>query len=179
MLIENLQFPIGKYIPMESPKEHLLQQWKEDIGLFPTKVEDTIKNIPLEKLNWKYRPNGWMVKQVIHHCVDSHMNGILRFKLALTESTPTIKPFKQARWAQLNDALTDDVQESVMLLKVLHQKWVRLIKNLTEEQLKMEFIHPEYDKNFTLIESIGLYAWHCNHHLAHMKNGIHSEGKYN
>ena len=179
MNIERLKFPIGEYIPNKSPNETLLQQWIENIEIFPARVEDLIKGISTEKLNWKYRPNGWMVKQVIHHCADSHMNSIIRFKLALTEQTPTIRPYYEDRWADLNDSLTDEINESLNLLKGLHKKWTRLLKSLTKEQLEMEFVHPENGRKFNLAENIGIYAWHCNHHLAHIKNGINSKGKYN
>ena len=131
MNIERLKFPIGEYIPNKSPNETLLQQWIEDIELFPAKVEDLIKDIATEKLSWKYRPNGWMIKQVLHHCADSHMNSIIRFKLALTENTPTIRPYYEDRWADLNDSLTDEINESLTLLKGLHKKWTRLLQNLT------------------------------------------------
>jgi len=179
MNIERLKFPIGEYIPNKSPNETLLQQWIEDIELFPAKVEGLIKDIATEKLSWKYRPNGWMIKQVLHHCADSHMNSIIRFKLALTEKTPAIRPYYEDRWADLNDSLTDEINESLTLLKGLHKKWTRLLQNLTKEQLKMEFVHPENGREFNLAENIGIYSWHCNHHLAHIKNGINSKGKYN
>jgi len=128
MNIERLKFPIGEYIPNKSSNETLLQQWIEDIELFPAKVEDLIKDIATDKLNWKYRPNGWMIKQVLHHCADSHMNSIIRFKLALTEKTPTIRPYYEDRWADLNDSLTDEINESLTLLKGLHKKWTTFAK---------------------------------------------------
>lgn len=149
------------------------------IELFPTRVEGLIRNIDIEKLNWKYRPGGWMVKQVIHHCADSHMNSVIRFKLALTEDRPIIRPYFEDRWAKLYDSMSDDVSESLTLLIGLHKKWTRLLKNLTKEQLKMEFVHPENGLKINLAENIGIYSWHCNHHLAHIKNAIRSEGKYN
>lgn len=179
MNIKDLKFPVGEYIPNKNPDEALLQQWIIDIETFPANIEQLIKDVSVEKLNWKYRPNGWMVKQVIHHCADSHMNSIIRFKLALTEDIPTIRPYYEDRWADLDDSLTDEVNESLALLKGLHQKWVRLLKSLTKEQLAMEFIHPEQGLKFNIAENIGNYAWHCNHHLAHIKNGINSMGKYN
>ncbi len=179
MDIEKLKFPIGEYIPDKKPSKVLLQQWIEDIERFPERVEQLVKHISSEKLSWKYRPNGWMVKQVIHHCADSHMNSIIRFKLAMTEDSPTIRPYYEDRWAKLDDSLTDEIEESLMLLKGLHSKWVRLLKSLTEEQLEMEFIHPEHELKFNIAENIGNYAWHCNHHLAHIKNGINSMGKFN
>ena len=179
MDIEKLKFPIGKYVPNKTPDEPLLQQWIEDIENFPTRVEQLVNEISNEKLNWKYRPNGWSVKQVIHHCADSHMNSIIRFKLALTEDTPTIRLYYEDRWANLHDSLTDEINESLILLKGLHKKWTRLLKGLGKEQLELEFIHPEHGLKFNIAENIGNYAWHCNHHLAHIEIGLNSMGKYN
>lgn len=179
MDIEKLKFPIGVYTPNKSPNESMLQQWIEDIESFPTKLEKQTENASTEMLNWAYRPNGWTVKQVIHHCADSHMNSIIRFKLALTEQTPTIRPYYEDKWANLIDSQSDEIEESLTLLKGLHKKWARLLKSLTNEQLAMEFVHPEHGLKFNLAENIGLYAWHCNHHLAHIRNGINSNGKFN
>lgn len=179
MNTEELKFPVGQYTPEKNPADELLHQWIKDIELFPERAELLVKNTSAEQLNWKYRPAGWTVKQVIHHCADSHMNSIIRFKLALTEDTPTIRPYFEDRWAELPDSLTNEISESLMLLKGLHKKWTRLLKSITKEQLKREFMHPEHGTKFNIGETIGLYAWHCNHHLAHIKNGINSEGKYN
>lgn len=179
MDIEKLKLPIGKYIPNKNPNEKTLQLWIADIENFPARLEELTKGIKNEKLNWKYRPDGWTVKQVIHHCADSHMNSIIRFKLALTEDTPIIRPYYEDRWANLIDSLTEEIDESITLLKGLHKKWTRLLKSLTTEQLEMEFVHPEDGIKVNLAENIGIYAWHCNHHLAHVKNGINSMGKYN
>lgn len=178
MDIEKLKFPIGVYTPNKRPDQALLKQWIEDIESFPVKLEQLTNEASIEQLNWKYRPNGWTVKQVIHHCADSHMNSIIRFKLALTEDTPIIKPYYEDKWATLTDALTNEIEESLLLLKGLHKKWTRLLNALTAEQLAMEFIHPEHGLKFNVAENIGTYAWHCNHHLMHVKNGLHSNGRY-
>ena len=179
MDIEKLKFPIGEFVPNRSPEYTLLQQWIADIEKFPAIIEELTKDISTETLGWRYRPGGWMVKQVIHHCADSHMNSLMRFKLALTEDIPAIRPYFEDRWAQLHDSLSDEIAESIMLLKGLHKKWARLLKNLTKEQLNREYLHPEQGRKFNIAETIGLYAWHGNHHLAHIKNGIGSKGKYN
>ena len=176
---ENLKFPVGEYIPVLKPNDDLLCQWIFDIESFPVNVEELTKDISIEELNWKYRPDGWTVKQVVHHCADSHMNSVIRFKLALTENAPTIRPYLEGEWAELADSKSDDIKDSLILLKGLHNKWVLLLRSLTPEQLKREFIHPEHGRRFSLAENIGLYAWHCNHHLAHIQNAINSKGKYN
>lgn len=179
MNIETLKFPIGTYTPNKNPDAILLQEWIATISSFPEHVAQYTKNISAEALNWKYRPEGWTVKQVIHHCADSHMNSVIRFKLALTENTPTIRPYYEERWAELPDALTDTIDDSILLLKGLHSKWVLLLKHLTPEQLTKAYTHPEHGQTFNLAETIGNYAWHCKHHLAHIKNGIKSKGVYN
>ena len=179
MDLEKLKFPVGKYTPNKEPEESTLAEWIADIEKFPSEVMELTKNTTQEALQWKYRPDGWSVKQVIHHCADSHMNSLIRFKLALTEDSPVIRPYFEDRWAKLPDSLTDDVNESLTLLVGLHQKWTRLLRSLSEEDLKREFVHPEHGQRFNLAETIGNYAWHCNHHLAHIKNAIGSEGRYN
>jgi hypothetical protein len=179
MNLEKLSYPIGRYVPNKNPDQKLLEQWIKVIETFPTKVEQLLIGASIEKLNWKYRPDGWMVKQVIHHCADSHMNSIMRFKLTLTEDTPTIRPYFEDRWANLPDSKTDDVKDSLSLLKGLHSRWAWLLNSLSQEQLNLEFVHPEQGKKLNLVETIGTYAWHCEHHLAHIENGLRSEGKYN
>jgi len=179
MDIEQLKFPIGQYIPNKQPDQTQLDQWIATIAAFPAEVEKLVQSCSAEQLNWQYRPEGWTVKQVIHHCADSHLNSIMRFKLTLTEETPTIKPYFEDRWANLSDANTDDVTASLMLLKGLHAKWATLLRSLSSEQLQLEFMHPEHGQTFNLAETIGNYAWHCEHHLAHVKNGLESNGQYN
>jgi len=179
MNIESLKFPIGEYKSDKNPSQELLNVWINDIELFPKRVSELINDISTESLNWKYRPKGWKIKQVIHHCADSHMNSLIRFKLSLTEDSPIIRPYYEDRWAKLIDSKDDDISDSLLLLKSLHRKWVKLIKNLDKYDLKKDFIHPEHGMKFTLAENIGIYAWHCNHHLAHIKLGLESNGKYN
>jgi len=179
MDIEALRFPIGEYRSDKNPSDERLNEWINDIELFPERVSESTTNSTIESLNWKYRPKGWNVKQVIHHCADSHMNSLIRFKLSLTEDSPTIRPYYEDRWAELIDSKDDDVSDSLLLLNSLHRKWVKLLKTLDTNDLKKDFIHPEHGTKITLAENIGIYAWHCNHHLAHIKLGLESKGKYN
>lgn len=179
MDIEKLKFPIGKYQSNKTPNSDLISKWIKEIAEFPLTVNRLTTDISIEQLNWKYRPNGWRVKQVIHHCADSHINALMRFKLTLTEQTPTIRPYFEGKWAALDDSLDNNIEDSMNLLNGLHRKWGILLKSLTATQLKLEFIHPEHGKKINLAENIGIYSWHCKHHLAHIKNGIESNGKYN
>ncbi len=177
--MEALKFPIGKCTNCKSPSSEMLQAWIQTIEDFPKNVAQITQDLTLEQLNWKYRPEGWTLKQVVHHCADSHMNSFIRFKLALTEETPAIRPYYEDRWAALTDSLDNDISTSLTLLTALHKKWVSLLKNLSSEQLKLQFMHPEHGQKFELDENIGIYAWHCNHHFAHIKNAIEFKGKYN
>jgi len=178
MDIEQLKFPIGKYAPNKNPNSTDIEQWIREIESFPFTLEQLLEKVSIEQLNWKYRPDGWTVKQVVHHCADSHMNSIIRFKLALTEHKPTIRPYLEDKWATLPDSLQDDLSAALLLLKGLHQKWSVLLKSLTPVQLQLEFIHPESGETINLAENIGIYAWHSNHHLAHIRNGIESMGVF-
>ena len=176
--IRTLQYPIGTFQKPEIIDEQAIALWINDIELFPSKISYCVKELDLEILNWKYRPGGWSIKQVVHHCADSHMNAFIRFKLALTENEPTIKPYFEDRWASLQDGNLDDVEISLNLLTALHIRWTVLLKSLSENDLKKTFIHPEHGTKIALKESIGMYAWHCNHHLAHVKNAKNSEGNF-
>lgn len=176
--MHELQFPVGIYSPIKNPTSEQLSSWLESIQSFPKKVEELTQNASIESLNWRYRPGGWTVKQVIHHCADSHMNSIIRFKLALTEDSPIIRPYFEDRWAELNDSLEDDLKDAITLLKGLHAKWIVLLNSISPEQMQREYVHPEHGQRFTVAETIGNYAWHCEHHLAHVKNGLASKGKY-
>ncbi|HWS60267.1 MAG TPA: putative metal-dependent hydrolase, partial [Flavobacterium sp.] len=121
-----------------------------------------------EQLNTQYRLEGWTIRQVVHHCADSHMNSLTRLKLALTEDKPTIKPYREELWAELPDSKNLPLESSLKMLEGIHYRWSILLNNLTKEHRERTFIHPNKGKEFRIDENIGLYAWHCNHHLAHI-----------
>ncbi len=172
MYIEKLKYPIGTYTPDKNPSKQQLKEWINDLETFPVNIEKLVKPLGDEMLNWRYRPDGWTIKQVVHHCADSHMNCLMRIKLTLTEDKPTIRPYYEDRWAQLPDSLEDDITIPLQLLEAVHYKLTLLSKSLSADQLQREFVHPEYNKTFNLAETIGNYAWHSNHHLAHIKQAI-------
>lgn len=174
----SLRFPIGEFERPVSPTSEQIAAWIDDIEQFPDRVELLMQNLNATQKNWPYRPGGWNIKQVVHHCSDSHINSIVRFKLALTEDTPTIRPYFEDRWVKLPDAFDNDLTDVLMLLTGLHRKWAVLLKNLTPEQLERTFIHPEHEQPLTVAINIALYAWHCNHHLAHIQQAIRSKGTY-
>ncbi|MFT5822874.1 MAG: hypothetical protein ACI8ZM_004131 [Crocinitomix sp.] len=178
MNIEALKFPIGPYIAPKNIDQKQINEWISEIESFPKRLVNLTNNLGNAELNWIYRPEGWNIKQVVHHCADSHMNALIRFKLTVTEDSPTIRPYFEDRWALLSDSLDEDVSPSVQILTGLHKKLGIVMRNLTTAQLQREFIHPEHGQRFSLAETIGNYAWHSNHHLAHIEQALSYKGKF-
>lgn len=177
--LERLKFPIGKFIRPSHIDESQIKEWIKIIEEFPEKIKNLTNNLSLEEKQWRYRPQGWNIKEVVHHCFDSHINGTIRFKLTLTEDEPTIKPYQEHLWVQLTDAQDDDLSNTIMLLIGLHGRWVKLLKGLSKEDLERKFIHPEESEKISLKEGMAIYAWHCEHHLGHIKQALEVKGKYN
>jgi hypothetical protein len=176
--LHKLKFPIGEFEkPNVITKDHL-QTWITSIETLPASIIEITNPLNKDQLNYKYRPNGWSIKQVVHHCADSHINSLLRFKLALTEDTPTIRPYFEDRFAELID-YSESIDASMSILNGVHQKLGVLLRTLSSKDLKREFVHPEHGKHFSLDETIGVYAWHSNHHLAHIKQAHYYAGKFN
>ncbi len=176
--IEQLKYPVGKFTKPTPITSSHLQHWTDTIGAFPEAVATLTRSLSQQELNWTYRPGGWTIKQVVHHCADSHMNSMMRFKLALTEESPSIRPYHEDRWAELPDSLDDDISNALNLLKGLHGKWVKLISALSDADLQKTYVHPEHGKSFTLAETIGTYDWHCRHHLAHIQLALDHQGRF-
>lgn len=176
--LEQLKFPIGRFNKPDQIENSEIEGWIADIKNLPEQIKLLVSSLNAKQLDWNYRPEGWSIKQVIHHCADSHMNAYMRFKLALTEDNPTIRPYFEDRWAQLPDANDNDLTDSLTILKGLHNRWVKMLANLDKQQLLRKFTHPEHDREFTLAETIGNYAWHCRHHLAHIQQAIVHKGSF-
>lgn len=176
--LEKLKFPIGKFQKPDSISDNDLKTWISTIENFPSKIKKLTETLSVEELNWMYRPKGWSIKQVVHHCADSHINSFIRFKLALTEDIPTIKPYEEALWAELADANSNNISPSIQIIEGVHSRWVLLLKNFGEEELEKKFIHPANKKTSCLDEIIGVYAWHCNHHLAHIEQALAYKGQF-
>ena len=168
MTLEQLKYPIGQFESPATITKEIVSQWIAAISSFPTRLKNEVNHLTDEQLDTQYRPEGWTIRQVIHHCADSHMNSLTRFKLALTEDQPTIKPYYEERWAELLDSKNMPIAPSLKMLEGIHERWTVLLNHLTEEQKARIFIHPEHGKKFRIDENIGVYAWHCNHHLAHI-----------
>jgi hypothetical protein len=166
---EHLRFPVGRFKLPENVSTSELLEARNIIAQFPQNLENAFKALSPEMLEIPYRPEGWNSRQVIHHCADSHMNALIRFKLALTEEKPTIKPYHQAKWALLSDYQLDPAI-SMSLLHGIHQRWVVLMESMTEPDWKRSLVHPEYQQEQRLEQTAMLYAWHCAHHLGHVKS---------
>lgn len=165
---DKLRYPIGTFQRPVPITPEAIDKYLRDIESFPQRLKKEVVHLSEDQLNTPYRPGGWTIRQVIHHCADSHLNAYIRFKLALTEDNPTIKPYDQERWAELPDGITPPVTVSLQLLEALHHRWTVLLKGLKPADLARTFFHPEHSKEFRLEEILGQYAWHGNHHLAHI-----------
>ena len=143
MNLDELRYPIGRFVTpaIVSPTE--LESWINDIERLPGDLRSVVQSLTAEQLDTPYRPDGWSVRQVVHHLADSHLNSFIRFKWALTEDRPTIRPYFEERWAELPDSLDVPIETSLQLLGPLHERWVFLLRGLSAEQLEREFVHPE------------------------------------
>ena len=166
--MKDLQYPIGKYLPQEFSFEQK-KNWIADIEFLPTELENAIINLDEHQLATAYREDGWTVHQVVHHVADSHMNAFIRFKLGLTEVNPTIKPYNEAAWAELEDVKSLPINISLTILHALHKRLVVLLNSISDEQWNRTIEHPQYKQQMTLWYVLGLYAWHGKHHTAHIK----------
>jgi uncharacterized damage-inducible protein DinB len=163
----DLRYPIGPFKFEGSVTEDQRQRFIDQIEGTPAKLRAAVEGLSPEQLDTPYRPGGWTVRQVVHHLPDSHLNSYTRFKLALTEDDPTIKPYYQDRWAQLDDARNAPIEISLALLESLHQRWVLLLRSLAPEDFARTFRHPELGV-VSLDKNVSLYAWHGRHHVAHI-----------
>jgi hypothetical protein len=168
--LDALRFPVGKYSPKQNITESDINGYIAVIEAFPDKLKNAVSGLTEEQLHTPYREGGWNSRDVVHHVGESHMNSFIRFKLALTEDTPAIKPYDEALWAQLDDYKLTQIDLSLTLLDALHKRWVILLRSLTPEQTQRKLFHPEHNREIPLTEFMQLYAWHCDHHLAHIVN---------
>jgi hypothetical protein len=166
--LEKSRYPIGKFIAPKSYSVEYLTNKIAEIASFPERLKKEVLHLNEEQLDTPYRNGGWTIRQVIHHCADSHMNCFIRIKWTLTEDKPVIKFYHEDRWAELHDNLTMPIQPTLSFLEGLHFRLAYLMNSLSEADLEKSFIHPEHNAVFQLKEIIGTYAWHGNHHLAHI-----------
>lgn len=161
------RYPIGKFTFSGPPDEKDRRKLIQDIEQTPAALRAAIHGLTPEQIETPYRDGGWTVRQVVHHVPDSHMNAYIRFRLALTEDAPTIKPYMEDRWAELPDVQSTPLEVSLALLDSLHTRWVVLLRSIEPQAWKRTFNHPELG-SVTLEKSLGLYAWHGRHHVAHI-----------
>ena len=166
-IVEDLRYPIGKYVVKEFSDE-LKEERLADIQFLPNALENALQNLDEHQLQAPYRAGGWTVHQLVHHVADSHLNAYIRFKLAYTEDNPTIRPYDEKLWAPLADAQNLPVNISITLLFALHKRWYEFLKHFSDSDWEKTLYHPEHKKQFTLWHFLGLYAWHGKHHVAHI-----------
>ncbi len=166
--MQDLRYPIGEFSFSDAISSSQIEESIRDIEAAPEKLRAAVAGLNDEQLDTPYRPEGWTVRQVVHHMVDSHIGSYVRFKWALTEDTPMIKTYDEKTWAELKEARTGPIDMSLLILEALHTRLVVMLKNLSETDLQRSFIHPEFNRQIRLDQNISLYAWHGKHHAAHI-----------
>jgi hypothetical protein len=166
---EDLRYPIGKMPVLEArvnaPQR---EEWIRTIESLPQRLRRAVEGFTPERWDTPYRPGGWTVRQLVHHIPDSHLNAYMRFKLALTEDEPTIRPYDEDAWARLVDTRATPPEVSLVLLEALHTRWVVLLRSIPEPSYERTLRHPEHGRIFTLEQLLAQYAWHSEHHLRHI-----------
>lgn len=170
--MEELKYPVGKFKMPSSYDENFHREAIKVLAEMPAKLSVLLEGISADQLSGKYRPEGWSIKQVVHHLADSHLNCLIRIKLALTEDNPTIKPYNENLWAQLEDGKNNDIASSVLIVTGVHARLVSLLNSLNNEEWNRTVFHPESNREMSINFLLGLYSWHSNHHLAHIKNAL-------
>jgi len=168
--VEQKKYPIGHFQEPEKISDQQLDRYIRTIKDFPAKLKNLVEHWSDEQLDTQYRPNGWKVRQLVNHMADSSMNSYIRFKLALTEDNPTVKPYDEQQWAELQDSFSIEIKPALQTLKGVHKRWVYELKCLTNKEFESTYFHPDQNKTITLRNCLAFCAWHCDHHLAHIEN---------
>jgi len=166
-LLYDLKYPIGRFQWRGESTPDERRSWVDEIAAAPARLREALAGLDDTQLSTPYRDGGWTVRQVAHHVPDSHMNAYIRFKFALTEPEPVIKPYDENAWASMADTALVPVDVSVVLLDALHRRWVAFLLDMRPEDWRRSYVHPEMGK-VTLDRAAGLYAWHGRHHVAHI-----------
>ena len=166
--LDQLRYPVGKFSDPTSFSPMEIKQWIDTLEQFPANMKKALTGLNDQQLDTPYRDGGWTIRQVVHHTADSHLNCYIRVKLALTEDNPTIKPYLEAKWAEIPEAKTAPVEVSLNILDATHHRMNLMLRNLTVDDLDRTFYHPENKTTRTLKTILALYAWHSRHHLAHI-----------
>jgi hypothetical protein len=165
--MDDLRYPIGRHDVLAPIDEPALVAAIDAIRELPSRLEAAVDSLTDPQLDTPYRPQGWTVRQVVHHLADSHLNAHTRLRLALTEDAPVIRPYREAEWAQLHDARSLPLEPSLAILRGLHQRWSSLLESLGPSDFLRPLVHPERGR-FTIAQLTGLYGWHSRHHVAHV-----------
>lgn len=168
--MEKLKFPIGDFQMIENAGLADFQTAIKSIAEFPDLLKKECRDLTNSELQWRYRPDGWRIYEVIHHCADSHMNAYIRFKKALSDPSSSISGYQEDSWARMKDTQELPISNALDLLRPLHIRWAHLLKGLDREFFKNGYYHPDSQRVVLLSEAVLLYQWHCNHHLAHVQN---------
>ena len=168
--LQTLKYPIGEFSPKVLYIPDDIKWYINTIELFPAKIKQAVAGLSDEQLDTDYRKGGWTLRQVVHHVTDSHINSYTRFKLALTEDNPTIRPYEEADWAELPEAKSGAIELSIPLLEALHKRWVVMLKGMKPGDTDRRLYHPGSKQQMTIASLMHLYAWHSDHHLAHITN---------
>jgi uncharacterized damage-inducible protein DinB len=173
--MDDLRYPIGQFKVEPSPDPARRPLLLSQLAEMSNHLRTALANLSPSQLDTPYRPGGWTVQQVVHHLADAQMNWYIRAKLALTEDDPVVKPYDEARWAELQDARREPLDPSIMLLDGLHRRWVELFHSLSEEQWKRRIVHPE--RGIMVLDTVlSLCVWHAQHHIAHITELRKREG---
>lgn len=175
MTVDAERYPIGKFAAPSPISRNDIDRWIHEIERLPDQVRRVVQPLAAEQLDTPYREGGWTIRQVVHHLADSHMNSVIRFKLALTEDRPTIRPYFEERWAELADVRNLSISLGLDFLTLLHARWAILLQGMKDAEWKREFIHPDSGL-VTLERNAGIYAWHGSHHLAHITRLLERRG---
>ncbi|UII19291.1 YfiT family bacillithiol transferase [Fulvivirga ligni] len=173
MNLEQLKYPIGHFKPTDDSD---LTEFFDRISTLPERLKNVVESLSETQLDTPYRPDGWTVRQVVHHIGDSHANAYIRFKWTLTEDEPLIKAYDEQKWAEIFDTKEAPVSMSLSFIDALHAKWAYLLKGLNEDSLNKAYIHPDGNKRVPLRIAAQMYAWHGDHHLAHITSLMEREG---
>ncbi|MBK8646062.1 MAG: bacillithiol transferase BstA [Gemmatimonadetes bacterium] len=163
----DLRYPIGRYAPPTAFSATWRAAQIARIAATPSALRAAVAGLSDEQLDTPYRPDGWTVRQVVHHLPDSHLNAYVRLKLALTEDRPTIRPYDEVAWAQLEDSRSTPIEVSLQLMDSVHDRFVRLLRSMNDADFDRRYVHPDSGEH-TLHHLLGLYAWHGDHHVAHV-----------
>ena len=170
--LDALRYPVGKFVRVTTPLDRATRETHlVTIEQLPSRVRALVAGLTDAQLETPYRPGGWTIRQVVHHVPESHMNAYVRFKLALTEEAPVIKTYEEQLWAELPDVKRCPVDVSVRLLEALHQRWVVLLRALSDADFARVFTHKEWGR-VTIDEGLAMYAWHSRHHTAHIEGAL-------